>query len=224
VDSSVTLLQKLADIVAKLLPYFGAAASTAVGALAGYWFAMRKERWQRKRDFLINQLQLYGPAFALSRQMLEAYTRANEVWKEKRLEDDKAAARRGSRYPTPQEQAEFWERSRSATDTGERYFREVILKNASDLYKRLSDNMHLLDPKDVKLADRFFQDYNMLQVEGPGAKVPRCFIRPEFAARIEEKLQAKQREFIAMVEGRRKTFRRLWPGTEKVRQKSAEGQ
>ena len=141
-------LSRLDKAVIILLPFF----TTALGAWVGYWLGMRKERWQRKRDYLLHQLQLYGPAHALCSQMLGADSRVNKLFEEDRVKIEKETAARGPRYPTQEEQARSWNRLLSAHDTAERYFSDIILGNAKSLCEDLKKNVHFLDGEDVRAS------------------------------------------------------------------------
>ncbi len=165
------------------------------------WLQFRREQWQRRKEFLEHQLQVYGPAYALISQNRDAFNRIRQIHE---VSQQKYSGVIG------------------ATEDVEKTFQianehiyQVVEENNVKLDKLFNANLHWLDPKDIDLVTQFLHDRNNARVEYAkrgGAKLPPTvamdlpsisFIRPELIQRFEARFRAKQGELQTLLGARK---------------------
>jgi len=172
-----------------------------------HFLGMRKERWQRRRDFLDPQLHIYGSAYCLTNQMAGARTRMEQIDAacEKVVKDE--ATERKDRPLSAGEQRRLESEDGKVDATGWRY-KSLVDAYCDELYERLRNGLHLLDPEDMELVKEFLEGYDVSQIEAAGSLPPKVWrqlphthlITPALLQRITEKFERKQRELAGTIE------------------------
>jgi hypothetical protein len=188
----------------------GGLGAGVVIAIVEYILGFRRERWLRRKEFLEQQLQLYGPAYCLVAQNRDAFDRYNEIHKAGEEQYSGRADARG-------------EDISKTIEVANEHIWQTVEQNNERLFDMLNKNLHFLDPDDVDLIVQFFKDYRFLQVEtsrDKGTELPLSiaqkldsisFTRPELIDKIEQKFRKKQDEYRHMlkIENRVNLVKRL---------------
>lgn len=185
-----------------------------VGSLLQNYFQSKKDRLERTRKFLEQQLRLYGPLYSLVVQNEDAFRRIEEI----RDVAKKEFSGRVSAEPRFKAQETRTDEIEQTIDVQNAHIKQTVLVNNGEIFKILADNLHLVDPDDIELVTQFFRDYNYYKVEVPedkGTKLPPLiainigqisFMRPELIDRVKQKFASKQRELRKILKVQRQSF------------------
>lgn len=179
-----------------------------VGSLLQNYFQSKKEKLERKTQFLEQQLRLYGPLYSLVVQNEDAFGRIEEI----RNVAKKEFTGRVSDDPRFKGQETRTDEIEQTIDVQNAHIKETVLVNNEKMSQLLSENLQLVDPDDIELVTQFFRDYNYYKVEVPedkGTRLPVLialniseisFMRPELIDRVKQKFVVKHHEFRKYLE------------------------